>query len=43
MQAHKYGWLQAEMDGSAFEMLILQDSISKLCFFPTKAIRTANL
>lgn len=37
MQAHKYGWLQAEMDGSAFEMLILQDSISKLCFFPPQS------
>lgn len=42
MHAYKYGWLHAEMDGSAFEMLTLQDSISKLWFSP-KAIRTANL
>lgn len=42
MHTRKCGWLQAEMDGSAFEMLILQDLISKLWFSP-KAIRTANL
>jgi len=30
MQAHKYRRLQAEMDGSAFEMLIFQDPISQL-------------
>lgn len=37
MRAHKYGWLQAEMNGSAFEILILRDLISKHCwvvFFP---------
>lgn len=45
LHAHEYGWLQAEMDRSAFEMLILQDLISKLCwvFFFPKAVKTANL
>lgn len=45
MHAHKCGLLQAEMDESSFEMLILQDLISKLCwlFFFPKAVKTANL
>lgn len=45
MHAHKYGWLQAEMDRSAFEMLIPSGFNFKTLwgFVSPKAVKTANL